>query len=268
MLLAALDSESEAPIAAQIRSTVTALLAASAPTRPGYWVRLLAAVALAAGPTAVSAAQGPSAGALGSVRLGWKPCFVHTIHSHPAAQWRPCSAATALHGYKYGSGIKAAHCSPPPHSQDGVWPHRTYGGVLVLFVLQAPQPSGQTHQRRMTTKKASSSRAPTAPKQQQRQELPRQPKQLPAVAAAQRRLQLRWLLPWQSCRRRRACALGCLLLSCCCRCLWPWGLTAGTGTRSPSTRTRQGRWRRQVSRVNQGLLSRHQRQCCFCADQA
>ena len=60
-LLAALDGESEASIANQIRSTLTALLEASAPSRPGYWVKLLAAVALAAGPTAAAGMQGAQA---------------------------------------------------------------------------------------------------------------------------------------------------------------------------------------------------------------
>lgn len=68
-LLSALDGESEASIATQIRATLTALLAASAPTQPGYWVRLLAAVALAAGPAAVAVAQGPAAGGLRHVTL-------------------------------------------------------------------------------------------------------------------------------------------------------------------------------------------------------
>jgi hypothetical protein len=65
-LLSALDAESEASIATQIRFTLTALLAASAPTRPGYWVRLLAAVALAAGPAALAVTQSPAAGAHGA----------------------------------------------------------------------------------------------------------------------------------------------------------------------------------------------------------
>lgn len=66
-LLAALDGESEASIASQMRATLTALLAASAPARPGYWVKLLAAVALAAGPAAAAAGmQGQAAGAQAS----------------------------------------------------------------------------------------------------------------------------------------------------------------------------------------------------------
>lgn len=67
-LLSALDAESEAAIAAHIRSTLTALLAASAPTRPGLWVRLLGAVALAAPPSALAGTQGTTAGATFSVK--------------------------------------------------------------------------------------------------------------------------------------------------------------------------------------------------------
>jgi hypothetical protein len=61
-LLSALDAETEAWIATQIRVTVTALLAASAPSRPGYWVKLLAAVAVSAGATVTGAAQAAVAG--------------------------------------------------------------------------------------------------------------------------------------------------------------------------------------------------------------
>jgi hypothetical protein len=64
-LLAALDGESEATTAAQLRSTLTALLAASAPKQPGYWLRMLGAVALAAPPPA-NAGQAAAAGEQGS----------------------------------------------------------------------------------------------------------------------------------------------------------------------------------------------------------
>jgi hypothetical protein len=64
-LLAALDGESEATTAAQLRSTLTALLAASAPKQPGYWLRMLGAVALAAPPPA-NAGQAAAAGEHGS----------------------------------------------------------------------------------------------------------------------------------------------------------------------------------------------------------
>jgi hypothetical protein len=61
-LLAALDGESESSTASQLRSTLTALLAASAPRQPGYWLKLLGAVALAAPPPA-NAGQAAAAGA-------------------------------------------------------------------------------------------------------------------------------------------------------------------------------------------------------------
>ncbi|KAF8072444.1 hypothetical protein HT031_000103 [Scenedesmus sp. PABB004] len=54
-LLAALDGESEASTSAAIRATLAALLTTSAPSRPGYWLRLLGGVALAAGPAAAGA---------------------------------------------------------------------------------------------------------------------------------------------------------------------------------------------------------------------
>lgn len=72
-LLAALDAESDPGTSTQIRGTLLALLAASAPTQPGYWLRLLGGVALAAPPGVVAAApagqQGGAAAAAGEG--GW-----------------------------------------------------------------------------------------------------------------------------------------------------------------------------------------------------
>jgi len=59
-LLAALDAESDAQIADQLRSVLAILLAAGAPAAPGYWLRLLAGVALAA-PAARAGVGGPGA---------------------------------------------------------------------------------------------------------------------------------------------------------------------------------------------------------------
>ena len=65
-LFAALDAESDAAIADQLRASLGALLSAGAPAAPGAWLRLLAGVALAAAPAAgaaAAAAGGPGAAA-------------------------------------------------------------------------------------------------------------------------------------------------------------------------------------------------------------
>lgn len=61
-LLAALDSESESSTSAQLRGALTALLAATAPKRPGYWLKLLGTVAMAAAAAPAGAAVQGAAG--------------------------------------------------------------------------------------------------------------------------------------------------------------------------------------------------------------
>lgn len=63
-LLAALDGESEPTTSAQIRQTLTALLVTTASQKPGYWIRLLGSVALAAPAAAAAAAQGQAVGGI------------------------------------------------------------------------------------------------------------------------------------------------------------------------------------------------------------
>lgn len=76
-LLAALDGESESSTCAQLRATLTALLAASAPKKPGYWLKLLGGVALAAGaPVAAATGQDTTAGEPGKL-VPWHHVSIH-----------------------------------------------------------------------------------------------------------------------------------------------------------------------------------------------
>ncbi|GIL52578.1 hypothetical protein Vafri_8312 [Volvox africanus] len=61
MLFAALDRESDARIAGQLRATITTVLKASAGSAPSYWLELLSDVVFAAGPSPSSAASGGGA---------------------------------------------------------------------------------------------------------------------------------------------------------------------------------------------------------------
>jgi hypothetical protein len=69
-LVATLDSEVDPHITEQLRAGLAALLAAGAPAAPGYWLRLLSSVALAAPAAAVAAAATVAPGRAGGGERG------------------------------------------------------------------------------------------------------------------------------------------------------------------------------------------------------
>ncbi len=136
-LLAALDAESDAQIADQLRTALAVLLSAGASGAPGYWLRLLSGVALAAaaagGAAAGAAAAGGAAGILddrGDQEDDEEPAAAAA--AAPAAPPPATAAAAASVVPLGGSGMP-----PPPAMATPRLRTRLFAADLLLAMFAA-----------------------------------------------------------------------------------------------------------------------------------